>query len=174
MAHDLRVLGSFNPLLFYSLHVFLPLPIWLGVVDWLISQSQLWDGATCFLKIGHLRCAENHTRGKQPCCAGRLLLHTVVNYTMQLALQDKISCLAKPELCRVVQPLAHFCLFACLSVCLRFIFVVVCFGGFCLLLFVCLFVCVCVCVCVCLFLFVCLFCFVLFCFLFFCFFASSS
>ena len=91
MVHGSWALGWFNPL-FFELVGTSPHPaIWLRKVGLLSSQSEAWVDATCFLKIEHPRCAENQALGNHRCSVEHVLLHVLVKYTIQLALQNMFS-----------------------------------------------------------------------------------
>ena len=72
------VLGPWVDLIHCSSHP----AIWLRKVGLLSSQSEPWFDATC--SIG---CAENQALVNHRCSAEHVLLHALVKYTIQLALQ---------------------------------------------------------------------------------------
>ena len=66
-------------------------PVWLRKVSLLSSQSETWVDATCSFKIEHPGCTENQALANHPCSVEHILLHALVKYTIQLALQSMFS-----------------------------------------------------------------------------------
>ena len=67
------------------------LPTPLRKVGLLSSHSEPWIDAKCSLKIEHPGCAENQALANHPCSVEQVLLHALVKYTIQLALQNTFS-----------------------------------------------------------------------------------
>ena len=89
--HGSWALGWFNPLFFEPVGTS-PLPtIWLRKFGLLSRQSEPWVDAMCSLKIEHPGCAENQVLANHRCSAEHVLLHALVKYTIQLALQNTFS-----------------------------------------------------------------------------------
>ena len=91
MVHGSRALGWFNPLFFEPFRTSPQPAIWLRKVGLLSSQSEPWVEATCSLEIEHPRCAENQALANHWCSAKHVLLHALVKYTIQPALQSTFS-----------------------------------------------------------------------------------
>ena len=91
MVHGSWALGWFNPLFFEPVGTSPHPAIWLRQVGLLSSQSEPWVDATCSLKIEHPGCAENQALANHPCSLEHVLLHALVKYTIQLALQNTFS-----------------------------------------------------------------------------------
>ena len=91
MVHGSQALGWFNPLFFEPVGTSPQPSIWLRKVGLLSSQSEPWVDATCSLKIEHAGCAENQALANHPCSVEHVLLHALVKYTIQLALQNTFS-----------------------------------------------------------------------------------
>ena len=81
-------LGWFNPLFFEPVGTFPNSAIWLRKIGLLSSQR---IDATCSLKIEHPGCAENQALANHRCSVEHVLLHALVKYTIQLALQNTFS-----------------------------------------------------------------------------------
>ena len=91
-------LGWFNPLFFEPVGMSPHPAIWLRKVGLLSSQSEPWVDAICSLKIEHPACAENQALVKPAALSRACLLHALVKYTIQLALQHTF---VYTHLCRV-------------------------------------------------------------------------
>ena len=91
MVHGSQALGLFNPLFFEPVGTSPQPSIWLRQVGLLSSQSEPWVDATCSLKIEHPGCAENQALANHRCSEEHVLLHALVKYTIQLALQNTFS-----------------------------------------------------------------------------------
>ena len=91
MVHGSQALGWFNKLFFEPVRTSHQPAIWLREVGLLSSQSEHWVDATCSLEIEHLGRAENQALANHPCSAKHVLLHALVKYTIQLALQNVFS-----------------------------------------------------------------------------------
>ena len=91
MVHGSRALGWFNPLFFEAVGTSPHHAIWLRQVGLLSSHLEPWVDATCSLKIEHPGCAENQALANHPCSVEHVLLHALVKYTVQLALQNTFS-----------------------------------------------------------------------------------
>ena len=91
MVHGSQALGWFNPLFFEPVGASPQPSIWLRQVGLLSSQSKPWVDATCSLKIEHPGCAENQAPANHLCSVEHVLLHALVKYTIQLALQNTFS-----------------------------------------------------------------------------------
>ena len=89
MVHGLQALGRFNPLFFEPVRTSPHPAIWLRKVGLLSSQSEPWVDATWPIEIEHPGCAENQALSNHRCSAEHVLLHALVKYTIQLALQHK-------------------------------------------------------------------------------------
>ena len=90
MVHASRAFGWFkiNPLFFEPVGTSPHPAIWLRKVGLLSSQSEPWIDATCSLEIEHPGCAENQALVNHRCSAEYVLLHALVKYTIQLAVQN--------------------------------------------------------------------------------------
>ena len=93
MVHGSQALGWFNPLFFEPVGTSPQPSIWLRQVGLLSSQSEPWVDATCFLKIEHPGCAESQALANHRCSVEHVLLHALVKYRIQLALQNTLSTL---------------------------------------------------------------------------------
>ena len=91
MVHGSQALGWFNPMFFEPVGTSPHPAIWLRKVGLLSSQSELWVDGTCSLKIEHPRCAENQALANHQRSVEHALLHALVKYTIQLALQNAFS-----------------------------------------------------------------------------------
>ena len=91
MVHGSQALGWFNPMFFEPVGTSPHPAIWLRKVGLLSSQSEPWVDATCSFKIEHPRCAENQALANHWCSVEHVLLHALVKYTIQLALQSTFS-----------------------------------------------------------------------------------
>ena len=87
MVHGSWALGWFNPLFFEPVGTSPHPAIWLRKVGLLSSQSEPWVDATCSLETEHPGCAENQAIVNHRCSAEHVLLHALVKYMIQLALQ---------------------------------------------------------------------------------------
>ena len=85
------VLGPWVDLIQCSLNQSPHLTIWLRKVGLLSRQSEPWVDVTCSLKIEHPGCAENQALANHRCSVEHILLHALVKYTIQLALQNTFS-----------------------------------------------------------------------------------
>ena len=84
-------LGLINPLFLEPVEMSPHPTIWLRKVGLLSSHSEPWVDATCSLKIEHPGCAENQAVANHRCSAEHVLLHALVKYTMQFALQHMFA-----------------------------------------------------------------------------------
>ena len=91
MVHGSRALDWFNLVFFEPVGTSPHPAIWLRKVGLFSSQSELWVDATCSLEIEHPGCAENQVLANHRCSAEHVLLHGMVKYTMQLALQHMFA-----------------------------------------------------------------------------------
>ena len=91
MVHGSQALGWFNKLFFEPVAMSPQPAIWPREVGVLSSQSEHWVDATCSLEIEHPRCAENQALANHRCSAKHVLLHALVKYTIQIALQNMFS-----------------------------------------------------------------------------------
>ena len=91
IVHGSRALGWFNPLFFEPVGTSPHPTIWLKKAGLFSSQSEPWVDATCSLEIEHPGCAENQALASHRCSAKHVLLHALVKYTIQLALQHTFA-----------------------------------------------------------------------------------
>ena len=91
MVHGSRALGWFNLLFFEPVGTSPHPAIWLRKVGLLSSQSKPWVDTTWSLKIEHPGCAENQALANHRCSVEHVLLHSLVKYTIRLALQHTFA-----------------------------------------------------------------------------------
>ena len=91
MVHGSWALCWFIPLFFEPVGTSPHPAIWLRQIGLLSSQSEPWVDATCSLKLEHPGCAENQALVNHPCSVEHVLLHALVKYTIQFAVQNTFS-----------------------------------------------------------------------------------